>query len=84
MLEGTECLNALGGFNDIGSIDLVQRLSITRQSWDVMPVRLPCRDFCVAYFKVEESRVCLYSRNTVYAVDLDANTVFPLLNLIKS
>mmetsp|Transcript_4818 Transcript_4818/g.8991 ORF Transcript_4818/g.8991 Transcript_4818/m.8991 type:complete len:266 (+) Transcript_4818:1562-2359(+) len=69
VVEATASLFALGGFTKFkfsSRHNLIQRLSLTTQSWDLLKVKLPYPDYSMPCFTGEQSQVYFISRDSLF------------------
>jgi hypothetical protein len=64
VMEGS--LYALGGYYQ-DYLDLIQRLSLSRLTWEVMQLRLPHADQCIACFQ-HNNKVYFVVNKTLYSL----------------
>jgi hypothetical protein len=57
-------LYALGGYHE-SELDLVQKFSLERLTWEVMQFRLPFADYGIPCFKVRDTEVYLVVNETL-------------------
>jgi hypothetical protein len=65
-VEVENSLYALGGYNDEGALDTVQKLSLDSLTWELMQLRLPHAAASFACFKTE-TQVYLVIKKTLYS-----------------
>jgi hypothetical protein len=58
-------LYALGGYDGSNPLDLVQRLSLERLTWELMQLRLPHADFAMPCFILRDTEVYLVANKTL-------------------
>jgi hypothetical protein len=61
-------LFALGGLHDGRTLDLVQRLSLERLTWDPMQLRLPFEDFVLPCFKLRDTEAYLVIKKALFSL----------------
>jgi hypothetical protein len=72
------CLYAVGGEVSQGVLNLIQRLSLSELTWELLQLKLPYACSDIPCFK-EESKVFLLMYNTLYELDsLQAVKTFPV------
>jgi hypothetical protein len=59
------CLYALGGY-DGSYLDLVQKLSLKSQTWELMPFRLPFAGYGIPCFKLSDTEVYLVVNKALF------------------
>mmetsp|Transcript_29114 Transcript_29114/g.52083 ORF Transcript_29114/g.52083 Transcript_29114/m.52083 type:complete len:262 (+) Transcript_29114:26-811(+) len=75
-LEKTNSIYTIGGFlNLTKSLDLIQRLDLSTQLWDVLPVKLPFRGFDIPCFQVGEGQIYIVMQSTLYCFNPLSNSL---------
>jgi len=83
VLKDTQCLYALGGWlGHGGSRDIIQRLTLDRLEWDVMPLRLPSVAASIACFKQDESKLEFVVRGNLYCLNAKTECAITLIKQI--
>jgi hypothetical protein len=76
-----EGLYAMGGWNN-RDLDLIQKLSLDRLTWEVLPLRLPLPASLFACFKLSDTQVYLVIGKTIYS--FTEYEIRPLKTLTRS
>lgn len=85
VLEGPQCLYALGGYKSFNQcIDLIQRMSLSRLEWDILPIKLPSSDKSLAVFKIDETRMYFVSCKTLFSFHPSSLSIKPVKSLSES
>jgi hypothetical protein len=78
-------LYALGGWFNGSSLDLVQKLSLERLTWELMQLRLPFADSTIPCFKLTDTEVYLVINKTLCSfTGLQIRPLRPLTEYIQS
>jgi len=82
VVKGTESLYAIGGFVGDDYIGLVQRLSLGRLEWNVMPLMLPTSVYSLACFS-KESNVWFVLGDKLYCLNALKECSFTLSKQVE-
>jgi hypothetical protein len=78
-------LYALGGWDRVKSLDLVQKLSLESLTWELMQFRLPFAGNCIPCFKLKDTEVFLVVRKTLCSfTGLEVRPLKTLTSRIRS
>jgi hypothetical protein len=78
-------LYALGGHDGSEALDLVQKLSLERLTWELMQLRLPYADFAMPCFILRDAEVYLVANNTLCSfIALEVRSLKTLTGDIRS
>mmetsp|Transcript_14923 Transcript_14923/g.27571 ORF Transcript_14923/g.27571 Transcript_14923/m.27571 type:complete len:270 (-) Transcript_14923:94-903(-) len=77
-----ETLYAISGVSNLAeNSHLIQKLSLSSLSWEVLPVKLPSHQLCAVAFKQSESEVFIAVNKSLYLFDCQSDTLTHLKNL---
>jgi hypothetical protein len=75
VVEGS--LYSLGGHNGVTALDLIHRLSLQTLTWELLKLKLPCKEYYFPCFTAKSPQVYFVMRKTLYVLN-------PLTSQVKS